>query len=310
MRNKFIIGIDLGGTFVKIGLLNPNMKMLEKESISTKKYSNRLSLLKEMVRQVNELLDKRNIRKNEVLGIGIGVPGPVDVNKGLVHFLPNIPGWKNFPLKRWMQETAGIKTFIDNDVNVITLGEWKLGAGRGSEDMICITLGTGVGGGLILDGKMYRGSSFLAGEIGHMPINEHGSKCSCTGRGCLEKYVGNRNILAIARSKVSPHITLEGLSKLSKQGNKKAIKVWQDVGEKVGVVLSGVVNLLNPKKIVVGGGVSNAGKVLFDSINKTVKSRAMPNHSRAVKILKAQLGSDAGILGAAILVKENLQKKL
>jgi glucokinase len=195
--------------------------------------------------------------------------------------------------------------------------------------MLCITLGTGVGGGLILDGKLYRGSSYAAGEFGHVPINIDGPKCNCGSWACVEAYVGNSYIVKDVISDIKggrktlitklvngdlPKITPRIISEADRKGDKYAKKVWVDVGNKVGIGLAGVVNLLNVEKIVIGGGVAEAGKTLFDSIKKTVRARAMKLPAKTVKIVKAKLGYDAGLIGAATLVlyelgRENVAKK-
>jgi glucokinase len=168
---------------------------------------------------------------------------------------------------------------------------------------VCITLGTGVGGGIIIDGGIYRGSTFSAGEVGHMPLKEEGLSCNCGGYGCLERYVGNRYISEEFRSMkggaslVSP----ESISIAARKGDKASIELWDRVGKRIGTTLAGIVNLLNPEKIIIGGGVAEAGELLFGPIRKTVKRRAMPVPGRAVRILKAKLGNDAGVIGAAAL---------
>jgi glucokinase len=221
-------------------------------------------------------------------------------------------------LKRLIEENVGIDTFVDNDVNLMTLGELHYGAGKDAKNMVCLTLGTGVGGGIVIDGKLYRGSTLTAGEIGHIPINEKGPKCSCGSAGCLERYVGNRHIITLALRKLSgnkkslilalvngnrANITPEIISKAAKVDDRLAIEIWQEVGRHIGIALTGVVNFLNPEKIIIGGGVAAAGKVLFDSIRATVNERAMDVPKRGVKIVPAKLGNNAGLIGASILTK-------
>jgi glucokinase len=170
-----------------------------------------------------------------------------------------------------------------------------------------LTLGTGVGGGLILDGKLYRGSSYAAGEIGHMPLNEIGPACNCGGSACLESYIGNRRIAGDIKRIFGKQIPLEQVSAMAYEGNAKARKVWESVGTRLGVSLAGIVNLLNPDCIVIGGGVARAGKILFDTVKATIAKRAMPVQAKIVKIVPAKLGNDAGMIGAGFLVKERLK---
>jgi glucokinase len=304
---KYIIGIDLGGTYIKLGLLNSEYRILDKEVLHTARFIKKESLILAITGSIKSFIAARQLEAKDILGIGIGLPGPVDSQGGIVRFLPNIPGWRDVPLKAILVRKLRVPVFIDNDANLMALAEYKIGAAKGSINAVCITLGTGVGGGLIINRRLFRGSSFAAGEVGHMPINEEGPVCNCHGRACLERYVGNKRILKSIKETFKKDISLEELSRLARQGNTKAIKIWRETGKKIGVALTGAVNLLNPDCVVIGGGVANAGKILFDSIAKTVKARAMKTHGQHVKILKAKLGEDSGIIGSAILVNQRGQ---
>ena len=175
--SKVVVGIDVGGTNIKLGIVQPSGQITATTNLLTKNFIREKDLLiNGLVEAVCSLLESNALHKNDIRGIGIGLPGLIDYKKGFVHFLPNIPSWKNVPLKKIMEERLRIPAFIDNDVNLITLGEWHYGAGRGIRNMVCITLGTGVGGGLILDNALYRGEGFTAGEIGHVPLNERDRK--------------------------------------------------------------------------------------------------------------------------------------
>jgi len=304
MKNNYIIGIDLGGTNLKIALFDFQLHFQKSEFMSTADFSCPESLIAGIVKAVLKIIQDNKLNKNDILGVGLGLPGPVDVEKGLVHFFPNIPGWKNVFLRDILKKRIQLPVFIDNDANLMCLAEHKLGAAKGARNAVCLTLGTGVGGGLIIEGKLFRGSSYAAGEIGHIPINENGPVCACGGKACLEAYVGNRRIAAIIRKVFKKDISLEEVSSLAEKNNKKALQVWEDAAGKLGLALAGVVNLLNPDRIVIGGGVANAGRVLFAKIEETIISRAMPVQAKKVKIFKAKLGNDAGMLGAALLVKD------
>jgi len=303
--NKYIISIDLGGTNTRIALVNSHLEIISRISFSTKKSSSRIKLISEIVSGVNRLIMNNKINKTQIMGLGIGVPGPVDYSNGKIHYLPNISGWKNTPVKKILEKEIGIRVFVDNDVNLMALAETRLGAAKNAINALCVTLGTGVGGGLMLNGELFRGTSFCAGEVGHMPINIDGPNCNCGGKGCLERYVGNSFILKEARSRFNrKDINLERLSQLAKEGHKKALDIYNNFAEKIGIALAGVVNLLNLDTIVIGGGLSLAGGFIFEKIRKTINERAMPIQAKTVKIKKAALGQDAGIIGAALLVKE------
>ena len=314
---KFAIGIDLGGTYTKIALVKRNGAISCRSKLPTEAYGTREELVAAIVSEIRALLKKARLSPKEILGVGIGVPGLVDFKRGLVYSLTNVPGWKNTRLKRMLESILKVPVLVDNDVNVMALGECRFGAGKGAKNLVCITLGTGVGGGIIIDGGLYRGSTFSAGEIGHMPLKEKGSLCGCGSYGCLERYVGNRYIVEEIKAKIrAGHptiikkivdgdlsaITPEIISKAALKGDRLSIDFWDTIGRRIGVALAGIVNLLNPEKIIIGGGVADAGEPLFRSIRRTVNERALPVPKKAVKILKAKLGNDAGVIGAAALL--------
>lgn len=306
--NGYVIGIDVGGTNIKVGLVDPKGVIRARLFLPTKKYvRSKQKLIEAIIFGCYEIIKKSGLKKSLVVGIGIGLPGLINTEKGLVYSLTNIPGWKNVPLKKIIESKLKIPTFIDNDVNVITLAEWKYGAGRKMRNMICITIGTGLGGGLIINNALYRGEGFAAGEVGHIPLNEKGKACQCGGWGCLETYAGNRYLNGEARKEFHSNIVLEDVTQKAQKGNKAAIRFWKQVGEHIGNGLTGVVNVLNPRCIVIGGGISNAPQDMFRSIDKVIKKRAMHVQGKMVWICKSKLGNDAGIIGTHVLVKEMLE---
>lgn len=305
MNKKFIIGIDLGGTNLKVALLDLNFHIKDKEILNTRSFMEKEQLILGIVHSVNRFIKYNNLSKAEILGLGLGLPGPINAKEGIVHFFPNIPGWKEVRLRDILRSRIGLPVSLDNDAKLMTLAEYKLGAARGFQNVLCMTLGTGIGGGLVINGKLYRGFNNAAGEIGHLGINENGLACNCGSSGCLEAYVGNQRIMAEAKKAFRRRVTPEELSLLALKRNKKAIDIWRRTGRHLGFALAGVVNLLNLDAIVIGGGVAKAGKVLFDSINSGLKDQAMSVQARRVKISKAKLGNDAGLIGAAIMVREN-----
>ena len=306
MAKEFIAGIDLGGTNLKIALLDLKYRIRHKEVLNTQSFTRKEDLISVIVDSVHKILKDNNLSKTNLLGVGLGLPGPIDYEKGIVHFFLNIPGWKEVKLKSILEKRLRLPVFVDNDAKVMCLAEHKLGAAKGSANAICITLGTGVGGGVIIDGKLYRGLSNAAGEIGHMPINEKGPQCNCGGRACLESYIGNNRILVEARKIFGHGITLEKLSYLARKQNRQAQTIWLRVAGRLAVALVGVVNLLNPDCIVIGGGVAGAGKILFDNIRKIIARQAMSVQARHVKVFKAKLGNNAGLIGAAIMVRQEV----
>ena len=305
---NFAVGIDVGGTNIKLGLVNRLGKVVARSRLTTKSFSrNKTKLIAALCQAVTELLDEHNVSKKNVSGIGIGLPGLIDPQKGIVRLLPNIPGWRNVPLKKLIQQKLKIPTYLDNDVNLITLAEWKFGAGKGCRNLVCLTLGTGVGGGLILDNHMYRGEGFVAGEIGHMLLNEKGASASFDG-GCgyLEHYIGNKQLGAKAskifkQKGLHPH----DVHAFANQDNPRALQFWEEVGGYLGNTLVNVVNLLNPSLIIIGGGVANNFKFFSPRVKKLINERAMTVHKKMVKVARAKLGDDAGIIGAKVLIEES-----
>jgi len=305
MSKRFIIAIDLGGTNLRIALLDAQYKIRKKDTLSTRAFRNKEKLISAVVLSVKKIICDSKLNRKDILGLGLGLPGPIDARRGIVHFLPNIAGFREAALKNILAKRCKLPVFLDNDAKLMCLAEHRLGAARGFKNALCITLGTGVGGSFVLEGRLYRGADNAAGEIGHLPINEAGPRCNCGGMACLESYIGNNKIIKEARGLFKRDISLEELSSLARRGNRLALEVWKKVGSRLGVALAGAVNLLNLDTIVIGGGVAGAGRLLFAQVAKTVRARGMSVQAGRVKILKAALGSDAGLIGAAIMVKEN-----
>ncbi len=308
MPSKFIIGIDLGGTNLKIALLDLKYRIQDKKVLSTQEFIKKESLILAIIDSINKIIENNKLKKTNILGIGLGLPGPIDTWRGIVHFFPNIPGWKEVNLKSILEKRLRLPVFVDNDAKLMCLAEYKLGAAKDSNNAVCLTLGTGVGGGIIINGELYRGSSNASGEIGHVPLNEKGPRCNCGGYGCLEAYIGNNRIISEAKRLFKRDISLEELSSLAKKQNRKAKALWKTFAQRLGIALVGIVNLLNPDCIVIGGGVAEAGRVLFDNVRKVILKRAMSVQARQVKIFKAKLGNNAGLIGAAILVRQAVAK--
>jgi len=301
---QYVVGVDVGGTNIKLGVVGPAGKVIVRNSFATKPFaSSRIKLIAALASEIEASIITAGLTKDQVAGIGIGLPGLVDYEKGFVRFLPNIPGWRGVHLKSILQKRIKLPVYVDNDVKIITLAESKFGAGRGVKDLVCMTLGTGVGAGLILNGELYRGEDNAAGELGHIPLNEYGPKCNCGGFGCFETYVGNRALFALASQVMGkPGMTTEDMFALAQKGDKKALMFWKMAAGHIGNGLVGIVNLLNPRLIIIGGGVSNNEKYLFKTIKETIVKRAMSLQGSAFKIKRAKFKDDAGIIGAYVLV--------
>lgn len=313
MSNR--IGIDVGGTNVKIALVNEKGGIVYSNSIPTRAEMGYEYTINNMKEAVKDLLKETNLNSKDIEGMGFGFPGQIDCKNGVVRLAPNIPGWVDVPIAQIMEKEFGIATRVDNDVRCAALGELNFGAGIGCENLICITVGTGIGSGLIINGKLVRGASNAAGEIGHIKLDITGGPlCGCGDRGCLEAFASGPSIVAMAeeyikggkstkyRELANPEITPYIVSVAAQEGDAVAKRIFTIIGEYIGVGLASVVNLLNPEKIIIGGGVAAAGDILMNPIKETIAKRAMPISAAAVEVVPAQLGNTAGVIGASLLI--------
>lgn len=309
MAQRLFFGVDVGGTFTKTALVDESGRLLAKARFTSDGFANKVFFAKTIRANMLSMFSGRKLALSRLKGIGIGLPGPVDFNKGVVLSLTNIKGWNGFHLSAFLKRYFSVPVLIDNDANCMGLAESRLGAARGASYALCLTLGTGVGGALILNRQIYRSSYCLSSEVGHIPVVSDGPECSCGGRGCLEKFVGNRALLSAIKTAYKKEISLEEVSRLAAKGDRRALKIWQDTGSVIGLAVSGVLNVFNPEVVVIGGGVAEAGAALFSSIRKTVHRHAMRQLKNRIKVRKAVLGNDAGVLGAALLVKEKIDNR-
>ncbi len=304
MSNK-AIGIDFGGTSIKSAIVDDGKITHRGAPVDTRKHLADGTLFEAIFEAIALL---REVQP-DVAGVGMGLPGFVDTEEGIVHGLSNVPGWDNVPMLQMLRDRTGLPSAIENDANAMAYAEFSHGAAKGARNAICITLGTGVGGGLILDGKLYRGSRFAAGEMGHSSVDLHGPRGVYGTPGDLEVYVGNRQIgeraarLYVASGKLrsAEQCTPRELDKLAREGDRIAIAMWDMLGNEIGAALSNAIWLLNPDTVVIGGGVAAAGDMLFDPIRRSVCDRTSPLFYEKLRIVPAQLGNDAGIIGSAAL---------
>ncbi len=304
------IGIDFGGTSVKLGVVRGVGLVHRLESLPTLSYASGEALLASILLAVDLL----RARHPEVVAVGAGLPGIVDSRHGVVHHLTNVPGWEEVPLREIIAAHTGLPAVIENDANAMTYAEWKYGAGRGRENVVCVTLGTGVGGGLILGGRLYRGSTLGAGEIGNMTIDYRGVPGPYGNHGALEKYVGNQQIARRAASRYEaagqPRDLAECtpllLAEAALGGDEVALRLWEETGVMLGAALADIVWLLNPDAIVLGGGVANAGELVFAPIRRTLRERTSIVFHQHLEILPAELGHEAGLIGCGALAVDAL----
>lgn len=316
MTKKYKIGVDVGGTNVKVALVDKEGNIVYSDTVPTRAEMGYEYTISNMIKAIHDVMKESKVAKELVEGIGFGFPGQIDCDNGIVRLAPNIPGWVNIPIADIVSKEFGIPVKVDNDVRCAALAELNFGAGKGAVNMICITVGTGIGSGLIVNGKLVRGVSNAAGELGHIKLQmENGPLCGCGDHGCLEAFASGPAIVAmaeeyvrggkstkyreLAKNEITPYYVCEA----AKQGDVVAKKIFEIIGNYIGIGLASVVNLLNPEKIVIGGGVAEAGEFLFAPIRETLKKRSMPIQGAAVEVVHAELGNTAGVIGASLLIE-------
>ncbi len=317
LTKDYNIGIDIGGTNIKIALVDTKGKIAFSESASTRAEMGYEFTIKNIINLIRDSITRSKVSIGQVGGIGVGCPGQIDSENGIVRSLPNIPGWVNVPLAKILRDEFGLPVKIDNDVRVATLGEYKFGAGKGYQNIVCITVGTGIGSGIIINGQLVRGASMSAGELGHVIVQEHnGEICGCGKTGCVEAVASGPAIVKQAElylmtgksakfkelaagSPITPEIVAEAAI----LGDDIALRIFEITGYWIGIALSSVVNLLNPEVIIIGGGVAQAGDILLNPIKETIKKRALKISSESLNVIPAQLGNSAGVVGASLLIQ-------
>lgn len=296
---KKVIGIDLGGTKIAGIICDINGKNARFLQIPTRAKKGRQFVLEQIFALIKEL--KGHTPARAIKAVGVGAPGEVLAGKGIVNYPPNLPGWKRVNLKKIIERRTGIRTVVDNDANAAALGELKFGAGRGFKNFLYITVSTGIGGGMIMDGKLYHGSDGTAGEIGHTNTGEKELRCSCGRIGCLEAYASGTGMRKLAKLRLQRDLDSKALAKLAKAGNSGAKKVIAEAGRFLGIAFANYINIMNPQAIIIGGGVVKMGALLFDPIRKTIKQYALKVPLSRVKVLTAKLGDKVGVWGAVAL---------
>jgi glucokinase len=333
----FSIGVDLGGTNLRIAAVDDNGTLVEKITTGTQVKLGRDAVIDEMVAAIRSLAAKFQNR-DKLIGVGIGVPGIIDKRTGLLRESPNLPGWNDYPVRDEIERKLGAPVFLENDANAAALGEAWLGAGRGHDSMAMLTLGTGVGGGIVLQGVVWHGMSGMAGELGHITVDPNGPRCKCGNFGCAEVFASATAVVRMAREEIEsgrasqlqrtasddPEFSARSVFNLALQGDEPARQIFRKVGWALGILLADVVNALNLDMYVIGGGVSGAwpafAPALFEQLSKRsmVYAATAPDDEHIAKagasadlrplatskktiITRALLGSDAGLYGAARL---------
>lgn len=318
MNDRYIVGVDLGGTFIKVGVVPfDGGTVLGMRSLPTEPQRGPKFVVDRVIDMIRAAMkDARHeaeIPDDGFLGIGIGSPGPLDRESGTVLSTPNL-GWRNFPLRDLIANGIGLTAVLDNDANCAALGEYWQGAGRDASNLIAVTLGTGIGGGIVLDGRVFHGASDVAGELGHMTIDSTGRKCNCGNYGCLEAYAsgpaiaaralegleaGAASVLPALVDHVLERITAETVYEAIVEGDLYAKEVMRETAKFLGTGIANLINVLNPDLIVISGGVTKAGEHLLDPLHSEVRRRAFREGFEHCRIVTSELGGMAGVVGAA-----------
>lgn len=314
ISNNYVLAADVGGTNTRMAVVNGNGDILTLLKKSTHCKEGRDAMIKFIVSFARETIEKSKLSKEEICGMGIGFPGPLNAEAGTIFNPPNLNGWNNVPLGEILEKELKVPVAIENDANAAALGEWWKGAGSGTGSLFCITLGTGVGGGFIIDGKVWHGASSMAGEIGHTTVIRDGIKCTCGNIGCLETYACSGGILkrvndALERNSNSlqPLTDLKQVGQMVMQGNEIVLNVIKETGAILGIAIANIANLLNPEMIVLFGGVTNLGEHLVEPLEEEVNRRAFKKATESLRIELSQLGDNSGVLGAAKNIFSKLQ---
>jgi glucokinase len=315
--SRYIVGVDLGGTNLVIGAMSADgASQYAMQSIPTRADLGADGVVDRMITLIEKVIAETRAAtgatRDQFLGVGIGSPGPLDRQRGLVIFTPNL-GWRDFPLRDRVQDGVKLTATLDNDANCATVGEWWIGAARGARNVVGLTIGTGIGGGLILDGKLYHGASDVAGEIGHATIDSTGRRCGCGNYGCLEAYASGpaiaeraREALAGGESSIMPSLVGGDLTKLTaasiyeaaRRDDELALHVVRETARFLGTGIANLLNIFNPEVVVLAGGVTQAGDALFDPLRAEVRRRAFKPGVDACRIVPGALEGNAGVVGA------------
>jgi glucokinase len=310
MGKNCVVGIDLGGTKINGAISDLQGNILSQYTLPTNAFEGEQAVLNRVLKVIEKVIDGGKKNVGDIKAIGIGSPGPLDAKKGIIITTPNLP-FKNFQLVKPIEEKFNIPTFLDNDANVAAIGEFMLGAGKGTTNMIYVTVSTGVGGGAIINGKIYRGSTSNALEIGHTTVLPDGPRCNCGNYGCIEALASGTAIAKRAKEaieagldtslKTYDNITSYEVFKEAEKGDKISKDILNRSLEFLGIGIANVVTSFDPEMVVIGGGVSKGGSIVFEKVQEVVNKRCFKAMSDYCKIVPAALGTDAGVVGAVAL---------
>ncbi|KZE66416.1 glucokinase [Fictibacillus phosphorivorans] len=317
---KWLVGVDLGGTTIKIAFITLDGHIVEKWEIPTNIDQGGKNIVSDIAQSLQSKLDELSEPKEKLAAIGMGAPGFIDMKTGFIYHAVNI-GWRDYPLKEELEKATGLSVTVDNDANIAAIGEMWRGAGDGEGNLLMVTLGTGVGGGIIVNGHIMHGTNGMAGEIGHITsIPDGGAPCNCGRTGCIETIASATGISRISKEKAlkdttsslykileqNGEIQAKDVAAAAEKGDQVAIETLEEVTFHLGLVIANLANSINPGKIVIGGGVSKAGNTLMKRLQERFEHFALPRVAEGAELKVATLGNDAGVIGGAWLAKHNL----
>ncbi len=320
MAASYYIGVDIGGTNMRCAVIDGNHKLLSRLERPTLAQEGYDSVLARLNAEVDEVIAQSGVARKDVLAVGVGVPGMVDQKTGLIHTLTNMPGWHEVPLGEVFRQRTGIPTFVENDANCAGWGEYRAGAGAGCRNLAMVTLGTGVGGAFVLDGKLYVGHDGAAGEIGHICIEYGGRPCQCGARGCVEAYASANSVVRRFREMVAEgwltsvtgvdtgEVTCKDIFDAAAAGDPLARHVADRTAVYIGMLINTLSEALNPERCIIFGGMSRAGTWFFDKIREGCDRGNKHIGPERVQIVPASLGPDAGLIGAAEYARGCVEK--
>jgi glucokinase len=322
-HDDLILGIDLGGSKILAALVDPQGRIVAGHEIVTPATKGREVVIQCIVDSAHAVLEQAHVTMSEISVVGIGAAGISNPEAGILFTSPNLPGWRNVLLRDIIQDRLGQKTFLINDANAAALGEFYFGAARDALSFIYVTISTGIGGGIVIDGKIYTGAIGVAGEVGHMTIDDNGPPCKCGNRGCWETLASGTALIREAKLRISrrvktsmleyaegniENVTPQVIHRAAEKGDKLAKELIAQTGYYVGLGLASLINIFNPELIVVGGGLSNIGDMLLEPAFKTAEKRAYKEAFQAVRFASPELGRNSGVIGAATFALQEMKR--
>ncbi|MBN2410332.1 ROK family protein [candidate division KSB1 bacterium] len=309
---EFVIGLDLGGTFLKYALGTPEGNLLVTKKRSSKGHEAKEEIFGVIFKAIDELLEKAKVLGGKVIAIGFGSPGAINFETGTqIGETPNLPQWIDSDIRGEIENRYNIPVWADNDANVMAFAESRMGAARGYKYLIALTLGTGIGGGILLNNEIFRGANYAGAELGHVSIDFNGPQCNCGGRGCIERYASATGMVQnyCAKKNIDKkNVNTELIFERAREGEPEAVQTIEETCNCLGAALASMVNMFNPEIIVIGGGVAEAGDGFIEKIKKAVQARAMGPALRNLELVKAKLDNKAGMVGAICMAAEMYKK--